>query len=128
MRRRAKRNPREEIPEGSRRDVDVRQGGKCARCGVRGSDWHHRRRRNVRDGHEHCPCNGVLLCRVDHQWVHNHPAEAKAAGFIIPTTDLPASVPVRTVWGWQMLGHAANAVALRADQVQVGPLGRPVLV
>lgn len=128
MRRRAKRNPREEIPEGSRRDVAKRQDGKCARCGMHGTDWHHRRRRNVRDGHEHCACNGVLLCRADHKWVHDNPAEAKALGWIVLTTDLPASVPVRTVWGWQILTHGPLSAALRDEQVQVGPLGRPVLL
>ena len=128
MRRRAKVNPRDVIPKESRDDVAARQQRKCARCGVTGSDWHHRRRRNVRDGHQHCPCNGVLLCRKDHQWVHAHPAEAKALGWIVVTTDIPASVPVRTVWGWQILSHRATAVALRDEQVQVGPLGRPVLL
>lgn len=128
MRRRAKRNPREEIPQESRDTVALRQANRCARCGVTGSDWHHRRRRNVRDGHEHCPCNGVLLCRTDHEWAHKNPTEAKALGFIVVTTDVPASVPVCTVWGWQVLTHTASPVALRADQVVVGPLGRPVLV
>lgn len=128
MRRRAKVNAREEIPKESRDAVALRQAKRCARCGVAGSDWHHRRRRNVRDGHEHCPCNGVLLCRADHQWAHRHPAEAKALGFIVVTTDIPASVPIRTVWGWQVLTHTASHVALRADQVAVGPLGRPVLL
>lgn len=50
---------------------------------MRGSDWHHRRKRSVKDRHQHCACNGVLLCRTCHTWAHAHPVEAKVAGFVV---------------------------------------------
>lgn len=72
-----------QIPEQSRELVKRRAMGRCLRCGGPGSEWHHRRSRSVRDSHRHCPCNGAWLCSTCHKWVHAHPFEAKAEGFIV---------------------------------------------
>lgn len=46
------------------------------------------------DEHQHCSCNGIYLCRTCHDWVHAHPFEAKAAGWIVPRSNPePGSVP-----------------------------------
>lgn len=71
------------IPQASRLLVETREIGRCLRCGMRGSDWHHRRKRSVKDEHQHCACNGVLLCRTCHTWAHAYPLEAKAKGYIV---------------------------------------------
>jgi hypothetical protein len=85
-----------QIPERSRRLVRVRQNNQCARCSTGNpSEWHHRRSRSVRDTHRHCPCNGVLLCKSCHDWVHAHPFEARALGLIVSRhVAEPGSVPV----------------------------------
>jgi hypothetical protein len=88
-----------QIPERSRNLVRVRQMNKCFRCDTGNpSGWHHRRSRSVRDLHQHCPCNGVLLCSSCHRWVHAHPFEARGLGLIVSRHvaepwSVPASVP-----------------------------------
>lgn len=76
--------------------------GFCAMCGNSGGEWHHRRRRAVKAGHDpHCTCIGVWLCRTDHAFVHAHPAKAKENGYIIAPYELePWSVPILTYAGW----------------------------
>lgn len=102
------------IPAASRRLVEDREQGLCLRCGGKGTDWHHRRSRSVRDGHTHCGCNGVLLCRVDHAWAHGNPALAQAQGWIVSRyVDEPSSVAVVTRHGMLRLncdGSFANPV------------------
>lgn len=89
------------IPTKSRQVVNERDNHQCQRCGVRGSDYHHRRSRSVRDGHCHCACNGILLCYVCHGWVHANPALAMENGLIVSRhCDQPGTVPVRTYAGW----------------------------
>ena len=91
-----------EIPTKSRQQVKARDMETCLMCGMSGNAWHHRRRRAVKSGHfQHCACNGVLLCSTDHAWVHAHPVEAMANGFILSTiTKNPHEHPVRTFAGW----------------------------
>jgi hypothetical protein len=86
-----------QIPERSRKLVRVREMNKCLRCamGSQALQWHHRRSRSVRDPHQHCPCNGVLLCPTCHEWVHKHPFEARGLGLIVSRhTAVPGTVPV----------------------------------
>lgn len=71
------------IPLRSRVLVETREQDRCLRCGMRGSEWHHRRKRSIKDEHQHCSCNGVLLCKTCHVWAHAHPVEAKVKGFIV---------------------------------------------
>lgn len=93
------------IPTRSRALVIARARDRCERCGVLMTvgHWHHRRSRSVRDDHTHCPCNGVWLCRGDHEWVHAHPMEARQGGFILSrVTAIPAVEPVETPWGMRL--------------------------
>lgn len=76
--------------------------GSCERCGSNGSDWHHRRRRAVKNGHfQHCACIGVWLCRTDHAWAHANPRLAQESGFIVSAyEDEPWTVPIKSLGSW----------------------------
>lgn len=92
------------IPASQRRVVSERDNHQCQRCGTRGSDWHHRRRRAVKTHYQHCACNGVLLCRTCHNWAHSNPEEARAEGLIVSAyEDEPHAVPINTFQGWLLL-------------------------
>lgn len=85
------------IPEAQRSAVKVRDRLKCCRCGTptRHGQWHHRRGRRVKDDHTHCTCNGVWLCDPCHDWVHEHPFESRALGFIVLRSEpYPFEVPI----------------------------------
>jgi 5-methylcytosine-specific restriction protein A len=88
-----------EIPTKSRELVKARSNGRCERCGGAGTDWHHRRRRAVKDEHTHHPCNGVLLCRTCHSWAHAHPRLAREEGWILAMNRTPMREPINTAWG-----------------------------
>lgn len=85
------------IPTAAREAVKARSEGRCERCNSVGTDWHHRRRRNVSLGHDpHCPCNGVWLCRTCHDDMHGHPSKAMKEGFIVSSYESsPWSIPLR---------------------------------
>lgn len=92
------------IPQESRRIVEWRDSRLCVRCGHKGGDWHHRRTRLVRDPHQHCACNGILLCRTCHAYVHRYPTIAKALGLIVSShCEVPGMVPVKYDQGWFIL-------------------------
>lgn len=76
------------IPTRVRQVVRERDGGHCLRCGAAGTQVHHRRRRGVRDGHQHGYENCVSLCHVCHAWVHAHPIDARDAGLIVSMHEL----------------------------------------
>lgn len=92
-----------EIPTASRVLVRARDVT-CVRCNTvsGGMQWHHRRTRSVNDEHQHCACVGILLCATCHSWVHQHPAEARANGWIVSRFETqPYVVPFRrppTAW------------------------------
>lgn len=87
------------IPARSRGLVVARERYLCARCGLRGSQWHHRRSRAVVDEHVHCPCNGVWLCLDCHAWCHHEPFLARADGFVVSRYASPLDRPMQTVYG-----------------------------
>ena len=93
-----------EIPFESREAVRLRDIV-CVRCGLYGTDWHHRRPRRT-GAYRHSPMNGVLLCRKDHEWAHKNPLAATAAGYVI-STSMPServwTVPIKTFRGWLLL-------------------------
>jgi len=94
------------IPTVSREIVTRREMGRCFRCGcpAQPGEWHHRRRRNVKDEHQHCPCNGISLCKTCHDWVHAHPFEARRYGWIVSAHEPdPGAVPVKAHFGWLLL-------------------------
>lgn len=65
----------------------------CEWCGGYGQviERHHRKRR--RDGGDRL-CNVIYLCRPHHQWVTEHPAEARKLGLIVSVYRDPADVPI----------------------------------
>jgi 5-methylcytosine-specific restriction protein A len=84
------------IPASSRHKVRIRDQGRCARCGAPcDGQWHHRRSRSVRDLLTHSPANGLHLCATCHGWVHAHPFEARASGWIVSRYADPANEPVQ---------------------------------
>jgi hypothetical protein len=91
---RGKGNP---IPAASRRLVHEREKERCLRCGGRGYEWHHRRKRNVKDEHTHCPCNGVLLCRTCHEWAHKGEWQTRD-GFRLSQFDTTPSITPVLTW------------------------------
>lgn len=75
------------------RDVMDRDSWACLICGAgRYLDPHHRKLKSA--GGPDTPDNLVTLCRSCHDGVHAHPAESKAAGFIVPWPKHPAVVPL----------------------------------
>jgi hypothetical protein len=66
----------------------------------------------VRDEWTHSPTNGVLLCRTCHSWVHKHPFEARASGYIVSRWCAdPGTVPVRSFTGqWLELHQGGGFV------------------
>jgi hypothetical protein len=72
----------------------------CQRCGATsGLHKHHRRGKgkggSSRRPHAHCACNGILACALCHIWVHAHPRQAEAEGFIVSqSVDEPGTVGV----------------------------------
>lgn len=72
----------------------------CQRCGKTGRLEAHHRRAKASGGssarsHTQCACNGVLLCRGCHEWVHLNPRKARAEGWIVlQSVSKPAAVPI----------------------------------
>jgi hypothetical protein len=97
------------IPQWRREQVQDRDNGRCVRCGGRGSEWHHRRGRRVRDQHTHCSCNGVMLCRTCHSWVHANPLMAMPKGYIVSRyIQDPSCIPVVIVNSPWLLDHEGS--------------------
>ncbi len=70
----------------------------CQRCGWTGRLEAHHRRAKASGGssaraHTQCACNGVMLCRLCHGWVHANPRKARARGLIVlQSASRPATV------------------------------------
>lgn len=72
-----------------------KRDGICQRCGIAGPLHRHHRRGKGSGGdrrlHAQCACNGLELCTWNpqdglggcHRWVHLHPRQAMAEGFIV---------------------------------------------
>jgi HNH endonuclease len=78
--------------EETRAALQRRSGGWCEICGQQpATDAHHRQRRRQGD---HSIRNGLLLCRTCHRGAHEHPADARGFGWIVPTWASPATTAV----------------------------------
>lgn len=66
-------------------------------CTGTATDWHHRQRRDHGDD---SITNALHGCRTCHGWAHNHPTVAKVNGWIVPTWEQPATVPVQRQGVW----------------------------
>lgn len=70
----------------------------CQRCGSTGRlEAHHRRAKHMGGSkgrsHTQCACNGVMVCRRCHSWIHSNPKQARAEGWIVSqSVSLPGSV------------------------------------
>ena len=93
--------------------VSARSGDRCEFCGSTANDWAHRMARSQLGRWE--ATNGLALCRPCHDWCHDNPSAAKAAGLILESSRSPATAPV---WlprcGWVYL--TPDGEYLRAPQ------------
>lgn len=95
-----------DIPTASRLIVGARDNMHCTRCGGKGNEWHHRRRRGVKDSHTHAACNGITLCFICHAWVHANARIARSMGWIVSSHGDPHEEPVHTfMYQWVLLNH-----------------------
>lgn len=65
-------------------DIRYERGGMCEfkGCKSEASDGHEPLTR-ARQGSITDPKNIRLVCRVHHRWIHDHPAEATAEGWLV---------------------------------------------
>jgi hypothetical protein len=71
--------------------IDIERAPLCQRCRSRpGIHNHHRKRRSQGGGDE--PDNLVLVCLECHQWIHDHPRDAAAAGWLVLSWQEPSEV------------------------------------
>lgn len=114
------------VPRVISEKVDERDRYACVRCGqplnVTPGSRHHRQRRAIGG---HTLANIVLLCGSGttgcHGWVHAHPREARAAGWIVRAEGLvtPSEIPVQVVAGglgspliWVMLAPQGRSMRI----------------
>lgn len=101
-----------QIPTKVRHQINERDQYRCVRCGMAGTEQHHRVRR--RDG-GHRLSNLVLLCHDCHVAVTLNPLTAKLTGYIVPpwNQDAAPTTPLETFTGrWVLLddeGGVTNA-------------------
>lgn len=76
------------VPPKVREAVYARCNGRCEHpgCNARATLLHHRKRRS--QGGSHSAENLMALCTESHQWVHDHPAESYAAGWLVHSWDV----------------------------------------
>lgn len=74
-----------------------RDGGKCLRCLGDGMDVHHRRVKGMGGSSSpqtHGLANLITLCRDCHSYIHDHPEESYALGFLVKASETPEDIPV----------------------------------
>lgn len=65
----------------------------------------------MKDRHQHCACNGVLLCLTCHAYVHRYPSVASGMGYIVSRHETrPSTVLVHSVQGWCVMTCDGDAV------------------
>jgi hypothetical protein len=80
-----------------------------------GTHWHHRVLRG--QGGTWSPVNGMWVCAAAHDWIHKHPADALALGWLVASTVDPATAPVwlhRPWEGWWLLSLTGEEIDPRA--------------
>lgn len=65
----------------------------CQACGVARSYDVHERLTRARGGNPLNPINCLALCRRCHDWAHDYPAAAEAAGLLLGSTDPEPGCP-----------------------------------
>lgn len=71
------------IPTSARRIVNTRSGGLCERCGMTGTEIHHRKRGHPR---LHAVPNLIRLCGPCHQFATVQPVDAERTGLVLTGT------------------------------------------
>lgn len=98
--------------------VRQRSRGRCERCRIAvATDMHHKRRR--REG-DHSAENAAHLCRSCHRFLHEHPRQAKAEGFIVSGQGLELGPDVDGVLGDDGGSGVAAPDGLVADDAVEG--------
>lgn len=68
-----------------RAEIERRSGGKCEACTPicrsKAVHIHHIRRRS--QGGKGTVANGLHVCSICHTWIHDHPKEAEARGWLL---------------------------------------------
>ena len=96
----------------AKRQVFLRDGGKCLWCLGEAADVHHRRPKGM--GGTSDPyiafgvANLVSLCRSCHDYIHAHPAEGYRLGYLVHSWDDPAEIPI-------VLKPGTHYIRLRSD-------------
>lgn len=94
-----------QIPSKMRTVIRARDNNQCQRCGLAGTEIHHRRSRRTRDQHTHCACSLILLCSDCHRHVTVAVADARLEGMAVSIHDeFPGQTPVCTFMGWVRMG------------------------
>ena len=99
--------------------VEGRESNRCIVCDryLRAGNWpgmshHHKKRRSQTygDPERHAPSNVIDVCGTDnstgcHGWIHQHPEQARALGYLLKSYDPePSQVPVYSCRrGWILL-------------------------
>lgn len=79
------------VPPKVRAEVEERSGGRCemptlaVRCPMRATHMHHRKMRS--QGGDHSAANLLHLCGFHHDYIHAHPAESYANGWLVRSWD-----------------------------------------
>src|ERR1700744_1792352 len=85
--------------DAAKRLVVARDNGKCLRCFGEATDVHHRRPRQMGgtsdEGIRVGLANLLSLCRPCHDWVHSHPIDSYATGFLLKSTQDPVLTAVQ---------------------------------
>ena len=79
--------------------VVARDGGLCLRCGRQAEDVHHRIRRGMGSTRDPLVAYGIAncicLCRRCHDYIHSHPEESYAQGWLVHGWDDPSVVQLK---------------------------------
>ena len=101
-----------EIPSATRKKVIERDKDRCWRCGLRGTEIQHRKRR--REG-GHSLSNLIRMCHTCHMWVHDHPAGATGSGWTVSVYGNPSQIPVQRWDGALILLHDDGQMTFVSD-------------
>jgi hypothetical protein len=88
------RKPPVGFPENVKKHVRSRSRGICEvpSCSARANHFHHRKSRRFGD---HRAVNTLHVCSDCHAWIHGNPDASYVLGYLVPSWQDPAEVPIR---------------------------------